>query len=89
MLLQERNFLTQSRKRILLESKEHMEPEKVGYYHNRTVQRLVELINKQNSEGTATRSSWMTKKLIEDNKKMVELLKSMPMKIHSNAEILN
>lgn len=53
-----------------------MKKEKVTEYRERTIKRLVELVNKQSAEGEKASASWMTKKLIEDNKQMVKMLVS-------------
>ena len=53
-----------------------MEASELKAYHERTIKRLVELVNKQSAEGEKASASWMTKKLIEDNKQMVKMLVS-------------
>jgi hypothetical protein len=49
----------------------------IAFYHDRTVKRLVDLVNKQMSEAERNPYSWLTKRMIEDNKLMAEMLSAM------------
>jgi nucleoid-associated protein YejK len=51
-----------------------MEAMTVKEYQERTAKRLVDLVNKQAKEGDKAILSWLTKKLIEDNKRMLQKL---------------
>lgn len=51
-----------------------MTTQEIAFYHDRTVKRLIELVNKQLNENDRSPYSWITKRLIEDNKLMAEKL---------------
>jgi hypothetical protein len=51
-----------------------MTKQEIAFYHDRTVKRLIELVNKQLNENDRSPYSWITKRLIEDNKLMAEKL---------------
>jgi len=66
-----------------------MEPEKVAAYHERTLARIVSLVNSLSSEMAKGKSTFMTRKLIEDNKEMAEKLAEMPMKKNTTYVLRN
>jgi hypothetical protein len=51
-----------------------MTKQELIFYRERTLKRLVELVNKQAIGNASSMTAWMTKKLIEDNRVMAEML---------------